>query len=196
MTEPQLTGVPKAGWVQIANGRIFYPLDPKAEDVFIEDIAQGLSRQNRFNGQSDEIVCVAQHSVQAAWLAETEDHGADVQMAMLMHDAPEYIVGDLIRPIKVKTPGFAATEAAIMAVIVEKFNLPVIDHELQKYYDDLALAWEKRDMYKSSREWPGLPTVPDWCPKMTTWTAKYSEARFLSLFHWLTLELQFLNSDV
>lgn len=194
-TPIKMTGVPKEGWVQIAHGRIFYPLDPKAEDVFIDDIAQGLSRQNRFNGQSDLIINVAQHSCQAAWLAEQDGHDAFIQLAMLMHDAAEYVVGDLIRPIKVNTPGFQETEDAIMKVIVEKFHLPVINHDLQKYYDDLALAWEKRDMYWSAREWPGLPNVPEWCPEMKTWTSDYSEARFLLLFQWLMYDVEFLRSS-
>lgn len=192
MTETtDLTGVPKEGWIQIANGRIFYPLDPRAEDVFIEDIAQGLSRQIRYNGQSDLIINVAQHSCNCVWIADVEGQSVDVQLAMLMHDAAEYIVGDLIRPIKAITPGFSKTEDAVMAVINERFDLPVIDHKLMKHFDNLALAWEKRDMYQSAREWPGIPDVPSWCLTMVPWTSARAEHRFLQLFSWLQLERQF-----
>lgn len=186
--EVDMSGVPDEGWIQIAHGHIFHPMDPRPDEVHIEDIAQSLSRQIRYNGHSDEIINVAQHSVQASWLAEQMGHGPKVQLVMLMHDAGEYIVGDMIRPLKVKFPDFVIVEDTIMAVVIERFKLPTIPHELQKYFDNLALAWEKRDLYQSAREWPGLPDVPTWCPTIRTWTSEYSERRFLYLFEWLQLE--------
>ncbi len=189
--QTNMVGVPvtnRGTWVQLMEGRIFYPLDPKAEDVFIEDIAQSLSRQIRFNGLSDEAINVAQHSCQCSWLADVLGHNTNIQFAMLMHDAPEYIVGDMIRPIKAEFPRFEEIEHNVMEVIIERFNLPRIDHTLMKYFDNIALSWEKRDMYKSARDWPSMVEVPDWCPTMKSWTIEYSKIRFLKLFEWLMLE--------
>lgn len=196
MLEPYTVGVPKEGWIQIANGHIFHPMDPVADEVHIEDIAQSLSRQNRYNGHSDKIICVAQHSVNIAWLAEVDHLPTTTQLALLMHDAPEYITGDMISPMKAVLPGFQEIETSIMAVINQRFDLPIIPHKLMKHYDNLCLAWEKRDMYWSSREWPKLPDVPEWYPPLTTWTAEFAETRFLHLFHWLMSDTVYSNDIV
>ncbi len=189
-TEINTAGVPDEGWIQIAHGHIFHPMDPRLEEVHIEDIAQSLSRSIRYNGHSDEIINVAHHSCNCAWLADIMGHPPETQLAMLMHDAGEYIVGDMIRPLKVKFPDFYVCEDAVMAAVIKRFKLPEIEHKLMKYFDNIAMAWEKRDLYKSSREWPNMLEVPDWCPTITTWTHTYSEERFLNLFAWLQLEIK------
>lgn len=189
-TEIDNVSVPEEGWIQIAHGNIFHPMDPRPDEVHIEDIAQSLSRQIRYNGHSDLIINVAHHSCNTAWLADTMGCPPETQLAMLMHDAGEYIVGDFIRPLKVKFPDFILIEDKIMAAVTKRFNLPQIRHELIKYFDNIALAWEKRDLYKSAREWPNLPDVPEWCPTITPWSTDYASHRFLSLFAWLQLEIK------
>jgi hypothetical protein len=174
----------------LTQGRVFYPLDPQADEIFIEDIAFSLSRQNRYNGLSDQIVNIAQHSVNSSWLADMEGRDPRVQLAMLMHDAPEMIVGDLIRPVKMNLPDFVTMEESVMNVINDRFHLPIIPHKLMKYYDNLAWAWEKRDMFKSAcRPWPNTLELPNWVPTMITWTPQFAEHRFLQLFHWLQKEV-------
>jgi len=187
-----IVGVPSkedGGWMQIANGHIFHPLDPRTDEVFIADIAQSLSRQIRYNGNSDKSVSVAQHSCQCAWLVEQTGGSAEVQLAMLMHDAAEAYIGDMIRPLKAHFPEFTLIEDRIMAVIQARYDLPLITPKAQKYYDNLALAWEKRDMYKSSREWPHMLDVPSWVPEMYSWSMSYSNTRFLQMFEYLRLEI-------
>lgn len=189
-----IVGVPSkedGGWMQIANGHIFHPLDPRVNEVHIEDIAQSLSRQIRYNGMSDLSISVAQHSCQCAWLAEQTGGNHDVQLALLMHDAAEAYIGDMIRPLKVLIPEFKEIEDRIMAVIIAKYDLPLITPKAQKYYDNLALAWEKRDIYQSSREWPHMLDVPKWLPVMAPWSLNYAEFRFLKLFEYLTMERQY-----
>ena len=187
------TTMDDGGWMQTANGNIFHPLDPRAEEVHIEDIALSLSRQNRYNGMSDRAVSVAQHSVQCKWLVEKTGGDTNCQLALLMHDAAEaYLgiqttdgfsfIGDMITPLKTLFPEFATIEDRIMDIINERFNLPTISYKAQKYYDRLAMAWEKRDMYKSSCEWPGIPDCPDWIPPMATWSSDFAKATFLEHF--------------
>jgi len=193
---PDMVGVPvtnRGTWMQLRGGRRFYPLDPRADEVFIEDIAHSLSRQIRYNGLSDLDVSVGQHSVNAAWIADIEGYHAGVQLAALMHDAPETYVADMVRPLKVEFPDYRALEDTVATVIWERFNLPVIDHKLIKYFDNLCLSWEKRDMYWSAEEWPNMLDVPEYCPTMTTWSPDYTKARFLNLFRWLMLEVEFTN---
>lgn len=191
MDKPDMTGVPttdRGTWMQLANGRVFYPMDPRPEEVFIEDIAQSLSRQIRYNGMSDKPISVAQHVCQCAWLADVQEQPNTVQLALLMHDAAEAYIGDMIRPLKVYFPAFIEIENSIMIVINKRFDLPTISDELLSYYDNLALGWEKRDMYESASPWPGMPELENWLPTMETWTTEYSYTRFLSLFEWLRLD--------
>ena len=180
---------PRGTWVQVTEGRVFYPTDPQPREVYLKDIAQALSRQVRYNGLSDYFISVGQHSCQAAWMAEMEGYNAKVQLAMLMHDAPETIIGDLIRPVKIQVPIFSVIEGKIMYAMNLGLDLPIIDHKLMKYFDNLCLAWEKRDMYPSALEWPMVPDVPFYCPKMTTWPMEYTERRFTKLFEYLRLEI-------
>lgn len=201
MASPDMTGIPvckdRGIVMMLTRGRVFYPLDPRPEEVFIQDIAQSLSRTIRYNGLSDGIINVAQHSVNSAWLAEQEHQPSTVQLAMLMHDAPEYVVGDMIRPLKSLFPGFTVIEDNIMSVINERFELPTISHKLQKHYDNLALHWEKRDLYQSaspSHPWPKLPPLPEGLPILTSWTADFSEMRFLEMFTWLRHDVRYNNA--
>lgn len=192
-TEINKTGVPitdRGPQMSLPDGRWFHPLNPSADEVFIEDIALSLSRTIRYNGLSDRIINVAQHSCNASWIADVMGYSPETQLAMLMHDAAEYIVGDMIRPIKMECPGFQDMEDAVMAVIIERFNLPVITNELMKYFDNLALAWEKRDLFDQSRPWPGLPDVPEWCPTMKSWSHAYAHGRFIMMFKWLQMEIK------
>ncbi len=191
MKQTNIPGVPitdRGGYMCLAKGRVFYPLDPRADEVFIEDIAQSLAHQIRYNGLSDKPVNIGQHSCQCSWLADVRGESDNVQLAALMHDAPEFIVGDMVRPIKINMPTFKKLELGIERVIGQRFNLPQIDHSIIKYYDNLSLSWEKRDMYASSELWPHMLPVPDWCPTMHTWTTDYTQHRFLSLFEWLMHE--------
>lgn len=165
--------------MQLGHGRIFYPLDPRPEEVFITDIARSLSRIMRYNGHSDKPISVAQHSMQAGYLAIKDKINAYWVMAILMHDAAEAYVGDVIRPMKIHMPRFREIEDRVDAVIKEALNIPHCPPEVIKHYDNLAWAWEKRDLFKSSREWPATPKLPDNLHVMTAWPMADAEGAFV-----------------
>ena len=78
------------------SGRLFFPCDPRPEEVFIKDIARGVSGLHRFNGQTTSRMTVAEH----LYLASFEGPPATA-LERLMHDASEAYIGDVIRPLKV-----------------------------------------------------------------------------------------------
>jgi hypothetical protein len=92
-------------WQRMLSGRRLDLLDPSALDIEIEDIAHGLARVARWNGQTSGpyIFSVAQHSLLVETLAHLRapglDHGG--RLTVLLHDAPEYVIGDMISPFKV-----------------------------------------------------------------------------------------------
>lgn len=161
-------------WMSMASGRVFWPLDPRADEVHIDDIAQALSNVCRFGGRCSEFYSVAQHSVWVARYVENRHPGQPaLALHALMHDAAEAYLGDVIRPLKpamrvvradlpsgeYKTENFWWTEARVMQAIADRFRLPelsVSDVEWIKFADNVALATEARDLMGDPR-WPGLP---------------------------------------
>jgi 5'-deoxynucleotidase YfbR-like HD superfamily hydrolase len=116
-------------WQRMLSGRRLDLLDPSPLDVEVEDIAHGLARVARWNGQTvgPEIFSVAQHSLLVETIAAhlEPDIGARARLAVLLHDAPEYVIGDIISPLKaVIGEAYKGVEARLLTVIHVRFGLP------------------------------------------------------------------------
>jgi len=124
------TGVaaPRA-WQRMLSGRRLDLLDPSPLDVEIEDIAHGLARVARWNGQTEgaHIFSVAQHSLLVETIARQRVRlDRRRRLAVLLHDAPEYVIGDMISPFKaVIGDAYKAVEARLLAAVHLRFGLPV-----------------------------------------------------------------------
>jgi hypothetical protein len=111
------------------SGRRLDLINPSPLDIEIEDIAHGLARVSRWNGQTigDHPYSVAQHSLLVAEIARSigPDWPARWRLAALLHDAPEYVVGDLISPFKAALSlDYKAFENALLSAIHLRFDLP------------------------------------------------------------------------
>ncbi|MBY3263901.1 hypothetical protein HFO15_19950 [Rhizobium laguerreae] len=117
--------------MQTATGRKFWALDPRADEVFIEDIAHSLSLQCRYAGHCLRFYSVAEHSVLMARKLRWE--GVDVALYALLHDAAEAYTVDVPRPLKRHLVGYKEAEAKVMAAIAERFGLaaemPAVVHD-------------------------------------------------------------------
>jgi uncharacterized protein len=125
---PRAVASPRA-WQRMLSGRRLDLLDPSALDIEIEDIAHGLARVARWNGQTGgtHIFSVAQHSLLVEARARARVPGLDRtrQLAVLLHDAPEYVIGDMISPFKaVLGDAYKAVERRLLAAILRRFGLP------------------------------------------------------------------------
>ncbi len=137
MTKSPRASVPRA-WQRMLSGRRLDLLDPSALDIEIEDIAHGLARVARWNGQTSgaHIYSVAQHSLLVEMLARARvprlDRGG--RLAVLLHDAPEYVIGDMISPFKVVIgDAYKTVERRLLSAIHRRFGLPLKPApELQK----------------------------------------------------------------
>jgi uncharacterized protein len=111
------------------SGRRLDLLDPSPLDIEIEDIAHGLARVARWNGQTKgaNIYSVAQHSLLVEVIAHQSARLARKhRLAVLLHDAPEYVIGDMITPFKaVIGDTYKAIEARLLAAVHVRFGLPV-----------------------------------------------------------------------
>jgi len=116
-------------WQRMLSGRRLDLLDPTPMDVEVEDIAHGLAFVARWNGQThgDYAYSVAEHSLLVETLfSRLEPNIAPKwQLAALLHDAPEYVIGDMISPVKAAVgPGYGALDDRLTAAIHIRFGLP------------------------------------------------------------------------
>ncbi|UVK38064.1 HD family hydrolase [Mesorhizobium sp. AR10] len=122
-------GAPPRAWQRMLSGRRLDLLDPSPLDIEISDIAHGLARVARWNGQTrgDHALSVAQHSllVEALFGELVPDATADARLAALLHDAPEYVIGDMISPFKSVMGGsYKDCELRLQRAIHLRFSLP------------------------------------------------------------------------
>jgi 5'-deoxynucleotidase YfbR-like HD superfamily hydrolase len=111
------------------SGRRLDLLDPSPLDIELEDIAHGLARVARWNGQTQgaHIFSVAQHTLLVEAIARARIPRLDRsrRLAVLLHDAPEYVIGDMISPFKaVLEDSYKATERRLLGAIHLRFGLP------------------------------------------------------------------------
>ncbi|MFC7399509.1 hydrolase [Chelatococcus sp. GCM10030263] len=189
---------PPRAWQRMLSGRRLDLLDPSPLDIEIEDIAHGLARVARWNGQTSgpHIFSVAQHSLLVDAIA---DHLAGTKppplhnwrLGVLLHDAAEYVIGDMISPFKTVLGGtYREVEARLLAAIHLRFGLPAVlpgaVSSLAKRADRQAAFLEATQLAGFQREealkFFGRP-VP--LPRavftyLEPWGAEMAEARFLA----------------
>ena len=140
---------PPRAWQRMLSGRRLDLLDPSPLDVEIADIAHGLARVARWNGQTrgDHAFSVAQHSVlvEEIFTRATPACSPNERLAALLHDSPEYVIGDMISPFKsVVGGGYKEVEARLQRAIHLRFSLPpLLAERLKKSIKraDHVAAW-------------------------------------------------------
>ena len=154
--QPQST----RAWQRMLSGRRLDLLDPDPADIAIEDIAHGLARVARWNGQTigANPFSVAQHSVLVESLAALLEPSlpAVSRLAVLLHDGPEYVIGDLISPFKtVMDHAYRAVEQRLLAAIHQRFALALpglTPTDLVKQADRIAAFLEATQLAGFVRE--------------------------------------------
>ena len=191
-------------WQRMLSGRRLDLLDPSALDIEIEDIAHGLARVARWNGQTGgrHIFSVAQHCLLVEALARARVPRLDRsrRLAVLLHDAPEYVIGDMISPFKaVIGDAYKAVESRLLAAIHRRFGLPAtcapeLD-ALIKVADRQAAYLEATRLAgfegAEARRFFGQP--PKFSPAierdyLKPWPAETAQARYLDRFKKLMRE--------
>jgi len=117
-------------WQRMLSGRRLDLLDPTPVDIEIADIAHGLAFVARWNGQTrgDWPYSVAEHSLLVEQIfARTGVYPAKWRLAALLHDAPEYVIGDMISPVKAAVgPGYGELDLRLTAAVHLRFGLPSV----------------------------------------------------------------------
>jgi 5'-deoxynucleotidase YfbR-like HD superfamily hydrolase len=190
-------GAPRRAWQRMLSGRRLDLIDPSPLDVEIGDIAHGLARVARWNGQTKgpEIFSVAQHSllVEALFTASIAPPSGKARLVALLHDAPEYVIGDMISPFKAAIGGdYKRIEERLKRAIHIRFGLAAeppddltrlikIADRASAYLEATALAGfavaEARKLFGA----PDLP-LSDFAAYLEPMRPAAVEARFLARF--------------
>jgi 5'-deoxynucleotidase YfbR-like HD superfamily hydrolase len=183
------------------SGRRLDLLDPSPLDIEIEDIAHGLARVARWNGQTDgeHAFSVAEHSLLAESIVTELDPKLDrrFRLAALIHDAPEYVIGDLISPFKAALSlDYRAFEARLLSAIHLRFGLPAElpdrvtklikrADKIAAYYEATGLAGFSRSEARRFFGQPrGLsPVLVKRLSHLTPLPAAASELKFIKRFN-------------
>src|SRR6187200_102011 len=127
-TLPSLNKRESRAWQRMLSGQRLDLLDPSPLDVELSDIAHGLARVARWNGQTNgnHAFSVAQHSLVVEEIFRRQFDGtAEECQTALLHDAPEYVIGDMISPFKaVVGGGYKVVEGRLQRAIHLRFALP------------------------------------------------------------------------
>jgi uncharacterized protein len=195
-----MTGDPGRAWQRMLSGRRLDLLDPAPRDIEIADIAHGLARVARWNGQTSgpHVFSVAQHAllVEAIGGGLAPDAGRAERLELLLHDAPEYVIGDIISPFKAAIgDSYKAVERRLLAAIRQRFELsepsPVLTALVKRadgiaaYHEAIRLAGFSRaeaDAVFGARE----ALCPEAESLLEPWPNGRAQARFLARFHTLT----------
>jgi 5'-deoxynucleotidase YfbR-like HD superfamily hydrolase len=195
---PDRAGAPQRAWQRMLSGRRLDLLDPSPFDIEVEDIAHGLARVARWNGQTsgDHAFSVAQHSLLVERILGLQHKGCTPRekLATLLHDAPEYVIGDLISPFKavIDTP-YREVEQRLHAAIRLRFGLPValapaIPLRIKKadqaaaYFEATKLAGfadAEAARFFGRPGGIGVDTIAD---MLMPWPAKKAESLYLKAF--------------
>ena len=189
---------PPRAWQRMLSGRRLDLLNPSPLDIEIEDIAHGLARVARWNGQTVDrhIFSVAQHSLLVEAIALRLDPAVTgtSRLAILLHDAPEYVLGDVISPFKaVLGDAYKAVEKRLLVAIHLRFGLPAqtsaaLDR-LTKRADRIAAFLEATRLagfsHEEAQKYFGRPEpMPHALIQefVTPWPVDMAQERYLAAF--------------
>jgi uncharacterized protein len=178
---PALRGAYKT----MLSGRVINLADPQPDQIDIDDIAVGLSRIARFNGQTSVFYSVAQHSLLCAELAAQDKASPALQLCALIHDAHEAYWGDDTTPKKeLLTPADLAHERRLKVAVLSKFGLL----DLFAYHASDIKRW---DLEALAIEHELLVTkhAPDGTP-LAPWAILYGVPVRAPIAHWVTRDLR------
>ncbi|MBL6936287.1 MAG: HD family hydrolase [Alphaproteobacteria bacterium] len=186
---------PTRAWQRMLSGRRLDLLDPSPLDVEIEDIAHGLARVARWNGQTkgEHAFSVAQHCLLVERIVSELRPGLtrEARLAALLHDAPEYVIGDLISPFKVAIGiDYKALENRLQNAIHLRFGLPAtLNPTLTKLFkraDLIAAFFEATQLagfeMEVARKLFVVPPALMKTPRLVPLATAEAQAQFLDRF--------------
>ena len=164
----------------------FYPLDPKSEDIDIEDIAHALSLLCRANGHFKHFYSVGLHSLNCAYEAMARGYSENVVLGCLLHDGSEAYLADITRPVKKHLQKYLDIEEVFQGKIFDKWIPTLSENEKKQVFeiDDAILYYEFTTLF-GERIFDYVPQLIS-SPRFDFIEFSKVEKEFLELFAKLT----------
>lgn len=164
-------------YLRFRNGNILHFLNPEPQQILIDDIAWHLARTCRFNGSMNVWYSNAEHSILGARKATD----LEVSRAFLIHDAGEYVYGDLPSPVKNLCPDYKARSDKFQDFIYRHYLGKLPDENEVKLVDQRMTATEMKYLRKGSN----LHAEPYEDMSFYCWNWEEAYHRYLEMFYWL-----------
>ena len=165
--------------LQTFSGKLVSILEPVLEDIRILDIAHSLSMICRYNGHTSRFYSVAEHSVLMCRSFYEHGYEDEIQRVALMHDAPEYLTGDVTKPLKaVIAPIFRPIQNALWGLVATRFGLLETIPDIVHAADLRILMNEKAQVFVHDIDW-GWNCDPLPALTLQFWTPEEAKVEFL-----------------
>lgn len=167
--------------IKLASGKYIDLANPSSLHVELQPIAKALSRACRFSGQCPKFYSVAEHCVHAADLALLDGAFPDQVKAILMHDAAEAFLGDVVKPLKDQLPKYKALELKMQLAISKRFGIAFgVNAGIIKRYDNAMLKAEMTEFWTEDK-WlkERLAEFETMFPLIQCWSPEEAELQFL-----------------
>ena len=136
---------PEKPGIRMINGNVFYFEDPKAAEYTIQDVAEVLGKKQRFGDHARVKYSVAEHLFHASYLY------AHNRKVALMHDAPEWLVGDQLTPIKKRIQGFDELEELVEVDMARRFGYTPCHDPVFKVVDNILFQCEHSALFSQPK---------------------------------------------
>lgn len=175
--------------IKVSAGHYVDLANPDPSTIEIKSIAAALSKICRFGGHCPQFYSVAEHVVHATALACSEGYAGDALIAVLLHDAAEAYLGDMVKPLKVMMPEYVQAESRIEEAIELVFKVDFrYWQDVIKRFDRAMLKVEKVTMWPDDREkWAGFSEIEDREVSLMFWEPRVAEMQFMAMARTLLL---------
>lgn len=166
------------------SGRQFFINRATVDDIYIEDIAHGLSNVCRYVGQCKTFYSVAEHSVRMAEMS----WGTPMKLLALLHDAAEAYLGDVSTEVKHCLPTYMEMETRLTYVIFDRYSIrhcPLMNFDIDsvKYIDAAIRTPEVTSLFPTQKHWKFSWTKIEYAyGHIRPWSPKKAERKFLKMF--------------
>ncbi len=167
--------------IKVSAGHYVDLANPDPSTIEINSIAAALSKVCRFGGHCPKFYSVAEHCFHAGLLAIDEGFRGEALQAVLLHDAAEAYIGDMVKPLKLTIPEYCVAEQRIEQAIQTAFGIDFRAWaEVIKRFDRAMLKIEKTQMWPEDQEhWAGFSEIDVPKYRLGFWEPTMAEERFL-----------------
>lgn len=171
------------GWFVVRSGIKFFPLQPREEDILIQDIAFALSNICRFGGHV-QFYSVAEHCCHVSDACPPAN-----KLEGLLHDVTEAYMGDMVRPLKQQMPEYKLAEDKLWKVVASRFNLPENLSPIIKDIDSQAMLAERNHLMldgPNTRRWYWDAIMQPLNCRIRCWSPEIARREFMNRYLTLT----------